>query len=149
MPKLEDDSFFSERVALAIRACLDSRENLNIISPIELKIMRQAPLVRKLNRELDEQLLERLREWSTAIVANDALAILLDATREGVISLVTELLDTAVSLEITIDLEGAYSTLEKAQEEGLPPSWILQILGDELREGSDETESRPFRIAPL
>lgn len=149
MPKLEDDSFFSERVALAIRACLDSRENLNIISPIELTIMRQAPLVRKLDRELKGQLLVRLHEWSASITANEALTILLDATRENVIALVVDLLDTAVSLELSIELEDAYSALEKSQEEGLPPSWILQIFGNELSEAADDEGPTPFRISPL
>ena len=149
MPKIEDDPFFTERVALAVKACLDSRENLNIISPIELKIMRQAPLVRKLNRSIDGELLLKLREWTSSISASESLEILLDATRVDAIPLVVELLNTAVDLEMTIDLEGAYSTLEKSYEEGLPPSWILQILGDEVTDQPPDDDGAPFRIRSL
>lgn len=146
MAKIEDDPFFSERVALAVKACIDTRENLNIISPIELKIMRQAPLVRKLNHQLDGGLLAKLREWTVAISASEALEILLDATRVNVVPAVIDLLDTAVSLEMTIELEDAYSALEKAHEEGLPPSWILQILGDELKDAREADDGMPFQI---
>lgn len=148
--RLEDDPFFGERVVLAVRRCLSSSENLNIISPVELRITRQAPLVRKLNRELNGELLEQLYKWRASMTPANALDLLLDATREGVIPPVVDLLDTAVHLEMTLDLEGAYSTLEKAHEENIPASWALQILGDEVTMKASENEERkPFSIGPL
>lgn len=143
MPKLEDDPFFSERVALAVRACLNKNENLNIISPAEFSIMRRAPLVRKLDRELNGELLYKLSEWRRSISASNALEILFDAVQVGVVPMVTELLDTAISLELEIDLETAYSSLEKSQEEGIPPSWILQMLGDEIESKPVDDDPKP------
>lgn len=150
MANIEDDPFFSERVAKAVSACINEREDLNIISPVELKIVRRADRVRTLNSDLDGQLLTRLHNWRETISASDALEILLDASQVRVIPLVTELLDTAVSLELRINLETAYTALEKAQEEEIPASWILMMMNDELEEPTDaEPESNSFSINSL
>ena len=150
MANIEDDPFFSERVAKEVSACINERENLNIISPVELKIVRRADRVRTLNTDLDGELLTRLRNWQETISASDALEILLDASQVRVVPLVTELLDTAVSLELRINLETAYTALEKAQEEEIPASWVLMMMNDELDEPSDdEPEANSFSINSL
>lgn len=146
MAALEHDSFFGDRVIQAVMNCIQHSENLKIISSAELDIVNKAHAIRHLHHDMPNGLLHVLQQCQEYIFPHDAVMFLLEAHEANILQSVVDMFTTAAREGIQLSVEDMYQTMETANYQGLPYSWVVTVIGEEKQQKQSSQPKNAFSL---